>query len=156
MAGKIKRLSTIKQLLILHRDGASKRYIDRQLKMSKNTVKEFLHKLITIGGNVDVLLKLDDPVLARQFHCGNPAYCDDRHQKLMEQMVEYIPVLKNRKCAIRQLLWEEYKLSTTTHYSYSQFCYHLLQHIRAKKPSMVLNHSAADKLMIDFSGQKMQ
>ncbi len=140
----------------MHRDGASKRNIARQLKMSKNTVKDYLHKLMTIGGKVDELLKLDDPVLERQFHGGNPAYSDDRHQKLMEQMDYYSQELNGSKGVTRQLLWEEYKASTTPHYSYSQFCYHLLQHIRAKKPSMVLNHSAADKLMIDFSGQKMQ
>ncbi len=81
----------------MHRDGASKRNIARPLKMSKNTVKDYLHKLMTIGGKVDELLKLDDPVLERQFHGGNPAYSDDRHQKLMEQMDYYSQELNGSK-----------------------------------------------------------
>ena len=45
MAGKPKRMSQIKQLLQLHEQGKSKKFIARSLGMSKNTVKVYLSKL---------------------------------------------------------------------------------------------------------------
>lgn len=45
MAGKIKPMSQIKQLLILHEQGNGKKAIARILGISKNTVKSYLSKL---------------------------------------------------------------------------------------------------------------
>jgi predicted transcriptional regulator len=45
MAGKIKTMSQIKQLLIMHKQGWSKKSIAKALGMSKNTVKSYLLKL---------------------------------------------------------------------------------------------------------------
>ena len=39
--------------------------------------------------------------------------------------------------------------------SHSQFCYHLSQQLIARKPSMVLQHQAGEKLFIDFAGKKL-
>ena len=44
MAGKPKRMSQIKQLLQLYRQGKKKKEIARILAMSKNTVKAYLEK----------------------------------------------------------------------------------------------------------------
>src|SRR5690606_32160482 len=35
----------------------------------------------------------------------------------------------------------------------AQFCYHIKQHLRSGKPSMVLHHSSGDKLYVDFAGK---
>ena len=154
MAGKIKVMSTIKQLLLLNRDGYGIKYISRHTGMSKNTVKSYLHKVGTLQCCVDDLLKLDDPILESRFHVGNPSYSDDRHEVLLERMPYFIAELK-KKGVTRHLLWEEYASHKGSHYSYSQFCYHLQQYSRSKQATMVLHHEAADKLMIDFSGKKM-
>jgi len=154
MAGKIMRMSTIKQLLLLHRDGHGIKYISRHTGMSRNTVKSYLLKLGLLKCSVEELLKLDDPVLEARFHGGNPSYSDDRHEVLMERMPYFMAELK-KKGVTRHLLWEEYSAHKGAHYSYSQFCYHLQQYSRSKRATMVLHHEAGDKLMIDFSGKKM-
>jgi transposase len=155
MAGKIMRMSTIKQLLSLHCNGYGIKYISRHLTMSRNTVRSYLNKFKTLQCSVDELLKLDDPVLEARFHSGSPAYSDIRHEELMSQIAYIMGELK-KPGVTRQLLWEEYKVGRELHYCYSQFCYHLDQHAASRHPTMVLHHDPADKLMIDFSGKKMQ
>jgi len=58
MAGKIKRMSQIKQLLRLHKQGESKKAIARTLGMSKNTVKTYLYKIEGGKFDIDELLKI--------------------------------------------------------------------------------------------------
>jgi transposase len=52
-------------------------------------------------------------------------------------------------------LWDEYIFSNPEGYSRSQFCYHLQQHLYAKKSSMVLTHMPGECLYVDFAGKKM-
>ncbi len=74
MAGKAKSVSQIKQLIQLHQNGKSIKFIARSLGISKNTVKAYLQKVASSEVDVQVLLKLDDPILEGEFHAGNPAY----------------------------------------------------------------------------------
>jgi len=154
MAGKITLMSTVKQVLLKHQKGDSIRSIARHLSISRNTVKSYLAKVDTLGIGIDALLALDDMQLESRFHVGNPAYSDLRHETLMDRMDYFCSELKH-KGVTRHLLWEEYSKEHDMHYGYSQFCYHLDQNLMARKPTMVLNHHAAEKLMIDFSGHKM-
>ncbi len=83
MAGKIKTMSQIKQLLIMHKQGHGKKTIAKALGMSKNTVKSYLLKLELLINSKDSndtlegLTSLDPPVLEAKLHAGNPAYKDD-------------------------------------------------------------------------------
>lgn len=154
MAGKPKRMSQIKQLLQLHKQGKGKKEIARLLGISKNTVKAYLEKLLLLKLNVDELLSLDDPVLETKFHAGNPAYPDDRFEQLKPRLDYYIKEL-TRKGVTRKLLWEEYRQDHLKGYGHTQFCYHLSQHQYASKPSMVLQHKPGEKLYIDFTGKTM-
>ncbi len=74
MAGKIKLMSNIKQLLQLHKQGRGIKYIVRALGISRNTVKTYLAKFKELDIEIDVLLAIDDPLLEKKFHAGNPAY----------------------------------------------------------------------------------
>ena len=154
MAGKPKPMSQIKQLLQLHELGKSKKFIARSLGISKNTVKAYLAKLAASPLNLESLLTLEDPVLEGKFHAGNPAYKDDRFDHFKANLDYFVKEL-GRVGVTKQLLWEEYKSDYPGGYSHSQFCHHLLQHLIARKPSMVLQHKAGEKLFIDFAGKKL-
>ena len=154
MAGKPKRMSQIKQLLKFHKQGKGKKEIARILCISKNTVKAYLEKLTLSKLGIDHLLSLEDPVLETKFHPGNPAYSDERFEELKLRLDYFLKELK-RKGVTRKLLWEEYRSEFPQGYGLTQFCYHLSQHITASKPSMVLQHKAAEKLFIDFAGKKL-
>lgn len=154
MAGKPKRMSQIKQLLQLHKQGKGKREIARILGISKNTVKTYLEKLNLLKLSIDKLLMLDDIELESKFHPGNPAYSDDRFNRLKTKLDYYTKELQ-RNGVTRKLLWEEYRHDFSKGYGLTQFCYHLSQHLTAGNPSMVLQHKAGEKLYIDFAGKKL-
>ncbi|MGC9472036.1 MAG: LuxR C-terminal-related transcriptional regulator [Bacteroidales bacterium] len=61
MAGKIKPVSQIKQLLRLYIQGNGKKSIARTLEISRNTVKSYLEKLPVIGMDLENLFALEYP-----------------------------------------------------------------------------------------------
>jgi len=161
MAGKPKSMSMVKQLLILHQQGKGRKTIARLLGISKNTVKAYQEKLSAILNankaqkwTINELIKLPEPELEAKFHPGNPAYKDHRFDRLKPHLDYYLNEL-TRVGVGRKLLWEEYRQQDPDGYSYSQFCFHLHQHLIASKPSMVLQHKPAEKLFIDFAGKKL-
>ena len=107
MAGILKRMSQIKQLLQMHRQGMGRKQIAKTLGISKTTVKSYLDKLTTGGMDVAVLLAMDDQTLERQFHAGNPSYKDARYLYLESRLEHYISEL-SRKGVTKYLLWQEY------------------------------------------------
>lgn len=154
MAGKPKSMSTIKQLLRLHKKGMNKKTIARSLNISKNTVKTYLEKLEQSKMDINSLLALEDPILEAKFHPGTPAYKDNRYEHFKDNVKYFLKELK-RKGVTQQLLWEEYIADYPEGYSRSQFCFHLSQHLKASKPSLVLQHQPGEKLYVDFAGRKL-
>ncbi len=152
MSGKTKLMSQIKQVLMLHQQGNGKKTIARSLNVSKNTIRAYLNKIESAGWKINDLLALEDPVLEAMFHAGNPAYSEDRFQRLKDKLEYYCEELK-RPHVTKNLLWKEYRQEQSEGYGHSQFQFHLLQHLRAKNPTMVLEHKPADKLFIDFAGK---
>ena len=154
MAGTPKSMSQIKQLLQLHQQGKSIKFIARTLGMSKNTVKTYLDKASSSELGVQGLLKLDDPILEGEFHARNPAYKDERYVHFIDNL-DYFAKELQRKGVTRMLLWQEYRQEYPQGYGHSQFSFHLTQQLLASKPSMVLEHLAGEKLFIDFAGAKL-
>lgn len=154
MAGKPKRMSQIKQLLKLRKQGKGNKAIARELGISKNTVKAYLEKLALSKLSINYLLSLEDPVLEAKFHPGSPAYADERFEGLKSRLGYFTKEL-GRNGVTRKLLWEEYRQDFPQGYGLTQFCHHLSQHLVASKPSMVLQHKAGEKLYIDFAGKKL-
>jgi transposase len=154
MAGKPRPMSQIKQLLLLHHQGQSRKFIARSLNISKNTVKSYLDKARDLGTPIEKLLDVDDPLLDLKFHAGNPAYKDNKRFDHLKDNLDYLTQELERPGVTKRLLWEEYRLTHPNGYGYTQYCHHLNQHQRAKKPSMVLSHKPGEKLYIDFAGKK--
>jgi len=155
MAGIIKRMSQIKQLLQMHRQGMGLKQIAKALGISKTTVKSYLNKVESGKLEVDILLTMDEPLLESQFHAGNPAYKDSRYLYL-EQRLNYYASELSRKGVTKYLLWQEYRGECTGGgYSYTQFCYHLNQLLVARMPTAVLVHQPGEKLYVDFAGDSL-
>lgn len=155
MAGKTTRMSKIKQVLQLHREGISNRGIARELGLYKETVNEYVRKVKDNGFDIDSLLKLEDPVLEKKFSPGTPAYTEKRFDILKEKL-SYFEKELERPHVTRHLLWQEYKSAHPDGYGYSQFCYHLSQLSRARHPSAILEHAPGEKLQVDFAGDTLQ
>ncbi|WP_028071698.1 IS21 family transposase, partial [Sphingobacterium thalpophilum] len=148
-------MSQIKQLIRLKQQGYAIKAIARCLSLSKNTVKTYLFKIGQAKLNMNELLELEDPILDGLLNAGNPAYRDARFEDFKERL-SYFQQELGRPGVTRKLLWEEYKQSVSDGYELSQFCFHLGQYLKVqKRSSMVMEHTPADKLYIDFSGKKL-
>lgn len=154
MSAKTKRMGTIKQLLQMHGQGFKYKVIARSLKMSKNTVKSYLRKIELSDVDIKSLLELDDPALEMWFHAGTAAYPDKRFEDFKERL-DYLVKELGKRHMTKRLLWEEYRSDYPNGYMYSQFCFHLSQHLSARNPSMVLTHQPGEKLFVDFAGDKI-
>lgn len=149
-------MSQIKQLLRLREQGCATKKMARILGVSKNTVKDYLNKATVLPYTTSQLLDMEDEALEHQFHAGNPAYRDERFEDFKNRLDYFSKELK-RTGVNKRLLWEEYRQQNPPGggYGYSQFCYHLSQHLKATRPSMVLDHQPGEKLFIDFAGKTL-
>jgi len=158
MAGKVKSMSQIKQLLQMHKQGIGRKQIARVLGISKTTVKSYLDKVEGSKLDIDRLLAMEDPALESQFHAGNPSYKDPRYIYLESRLLHYVKEL-SRKGVTKYLLWQEYRQECVGKhnggYAYTQFCYHLGQLMVARMPSAVLVHEPGEKLYVDYAGDPL-
>ena len=90
MAGTVKDMSLIKQVIQLKQLGESNRGIARKLPINKETVNGYMQTIKANGWKMDDLLAVDDPELERMFHAGSPAYTDKR----MEEFLRLLPYFR--------------------------------------------------------------
>ena len=159
MAGKIKDMSLIKQVLQLKQLGESNRGISRKLPIDKETVNGYIKTLTRNGWKIEYLLAKEDPELERMFHVGSPAYSDSRMTDFLTKLSYFKEQLTNAKLHVtRQLLYEEYIKGFPRGYGKSQFYFHLKQNLVAQKDCTAVlaeTYNPGEKLMVDFAGDKL-
>lgn len=156
MAAKTKPMSQIKQLLQLHEQKQSIRFIARSLSLSRNTVKNYLLKAADFPLSIADLLELSDPALEAMFHAGSPAYKEDKKRyDYFKARIDYFFQELKKPGVTRHLLWQEYQSTQPGGFSYTQFCFHLNQQSKASSPSMILTHIAGEKVFVDFAGKRL-
>ena len=159
MAGTVKEMSLIKQVLQLKQRGESNRGIARQLPINKDTVNGYMQTIEANGWKMEDLLQMDDPVLEGMFHAGSPAYTDERMKEFFRLLPYFREQLTNRKLHVtRQLLYDEYRKTHPDGYCKSQFYEHLKQNLVAQKDIttvLAMTYKPGEKLMVDFAGDKM-
>ena len=159
MAGIVKQMSIIKQVLLLKQRGESNRGIARKLPINKETVNGYMQTVKANGWRIDDLLEVDDPELERMFHAGSPAYTDERMAEFLRLLPYFREQLEDRRSHVtRQLLWEEYRQTHPDGYGKSQFYEHLKQNLVAQKDIatvLAASYKPGEKLMVDFAGDKL-
>ena len=159
MAGTVKEMSLIKQVLQLKQRGESNRGIARQLPINKDTVNGYMQTIEANGWQIEDLLQTDDPVLEGMFHAGSPAYTDERMKEFLRLLPYFREQLTNRKLHVtRQLLYDEYRKTHPDGYGKSQFYEHLKQNLVAQKDIttvLSMTYKPGEKLMVDFAGDKL-
>lgn len=156
MAARSIEMSKLKELIRLHKERVSNRKIGRMLGMDKKTVGKYVGLVDKDPLGLDGLLKLDDPVLEHRYTGGNDAYSEKRFQDLSGRL-EYITKELGRTGVTLYLLWEEYRRDFPDGYSYTQFCFHVGQHMKAHHLSFVMkeSHEGGKEIFFDFTGQKL-
>ena len=159
MAGTVKDMSLIKQVLLLKQQGESNRGVSRKLSINKETVNNYVKTAVSNGWSYDELLAKEDPELERMFHAGSPAYSDPRMTHFLSKLPYFKEQLTNPKLHVnRQLLYEEYIKDYPQGYGKSQFYFHLKQNLVAQKDCVAVlteTYVPGQKLMVDFAGDKL-
>ena len=83
MAGKTKTMSTVKQILLHHFQGRSKKSIVRALNISKNTVRRYIQQAQGSGLSIEDLLQLDDQTL-ESILCREVRVNREHYRQLLE------------------------------------------------------------------------
>lgn len=164
MSAKNVDMSKIKQVmnLLLQTDARGKRPSNREIGritgLYKGTVNDYVRRIEADSLSIPELLALDDPVLERRLCPGSAAYSDPRFDELASRL-DYLQSEMQRRRMTLQLLYEEYLQDVKAPYSYTQFCFHYRQHVKAHAmPSMVLNEfrEGGKEVFVDFAGDKLQ
>jgi transposase len=154
MMAKQKRMDQIKTLLRNYLANGSIKATARQLKVSKNTVREYIRRAEAYSADLSVLLELDEETLSRIVHAPHGSQADKR-ASVFEQKVEYWIGELRRVGVTRELLWQEYRTTHLDGYGYSQFCEHLRRQVAQRDLTLALEHKPGEVLMVDFAGKKM-
>lgn len=157
MAYKTKSMSTIKQVLLRHRNGESNRSIAKALSISKNTVNKYVDLAKNDQLSIETLTRMDDIELDFRFNGGSPAYTDERYEDFMRRL-PYFEEQMRRKHMTLQLLWEEYREEVPDGYGISQFRFHYRQNTVSRRAVTVLKdlYVGGDKLYLDYAGDTME
>lgn len=153
MAGKTIIMSKLKQIIRLRGDGVALQQIAKAVAISRNTVKMYL-RLIEVRSLVsDQLLAIADNELGALL--ADP---DPREEERLAALSALFPHMEKelqRTGVTRWILWGEYKQRHPDGFSYSRFCDHFKQYKTSRSGSLRLEYKPADKLYIDFTGQKL-
>ena len=152
---KQKRMDQIKNLLRNYLASGSIKATSRQLKVSKNTVREYIRRAEAYCVDLAVVLELDEETFNRVFYASDCSQSGARFT-VFEQQIDYWLKELRRPGVTRELLWQEYRLDHPDGYGYSQFCEHLRRQVSYKDLTLALDHEPGEVLMVDFAGKKME
>lgn len=154
MAGKTKTMEQIRNILQQKNNGVSIRAISSSAGVSRNTVRTYLRAIEAKGLTAKAALQLDDQALAEVLFEPESSPSSEDYIVLEQKLPAYAKALKNRHVT-RWLLWEEYRQAFPRGYGYTRFCHYLNQYIGHKEVTAIFSHKPAEKLMVDFAGDKL-
>ena len=138
----LKRMDQIRAILGNYLITGKVKVTARQLKISKNTVKEYVRRAEGYSSDLSEVLALDDDALGVIIYATDSGKVDQRLQVFESQVDEWLEEL--RKVGVtRELLWQEYRLAHPEGYGYSQFCEHLRRHVHKRDLTLALEQIPA-------------
>jgi transposase len=145
-------MSKVKNILRFLSDGLSKREIADRTRSSRKTVDKYEGIFVSHPFDYHKLLQLTNKEL---FSIIAPASEQSpSHIELYGLFPSMSEQLKKRGIT-KQLLWEDYKQKYPEGVQLSQFYEHFGRYNKSVNISYVFEHKPADKLMIDFAGEKL-
>jgi len=155
MANKVKSMLQIRRILQLLEEGRSKRFISREMGISRNTVDYYQQRVKVSGLTLTQLLLLRDGELAEFIYNSRATQATNSRQAGFDSQLSYFLKELPKAGVTRQLLWQEYIISNPQGYGYTQFCDRLKQGIRLSTVVMHFEHFPGDRMEVDFAGKKL-
>lgn len=153
MAGIRLNSMEIRQIIRLKKEGLSNRKVADLLRVSRNTVNGYIQLFEARNLNYEQLLALDDASLADLF----PKSSEVEHYRfnvLAGYFTYFERELKKPGCTLLKL-WEWYIQKHPDGYRHAQFNVHFNKWRTKIDGSCKLEHKAAERLFVDFTGKKL-
>jgi transposase len=154
MANKPITMLRLRQILRYFTQGTSKKQISEITGVARNTVKRYIGRFITLKITYEDIMALTDRELECLFIEPHPSLPDVRFERL-QQLLPDIEKKMSRKGMTLIKLWQHYFATHQPAYQYTQFKRYYKFYCKRVKPDMHIEHKAADKLYIDFAGEKL-
>lgn len=155
MKHKTKRMDEIRLILQTYQSCGFYKRTAKRLRVSKNTVKEYVRRAQAIYGSVEQALLVSNEELYQALF--PPVSVDDQTREgIFNAQLEYWTKELRRVGVSRYLLWQEYRLKHPDGYGYSQFCERLRRYVKRNDLTMVLSHTPGQEMYLDFAGSTMQ
>ncbi len=153
--GKTLRMDQVTLIIKTYIATKSIKATSRRLKMSINTVRDYIRKGQTYSADLSKVLSLTSSEQLKIFYPSNQTQARERENTFAEQKDYWIKELC-RVGVTKQLLWEEYRQEYPQGYGYSQFCERLKKEIGRKDLTLSLNHNPGEVMQVDFAGKKLR
>jgi transposase len=153
MAGETISMIKLKQIFLLRHNGVSLEAIARNVQSSRNTVKKYIRLSAQKGFTFQELITKEEHELEKIF--ADPVHTSKDRYQALEELFPWMERELRRTGVTRWTLWGEYKTRFPDGYSYSHFCEYYKQWSESQDAVMHFEHEAADKLFIDFTGEKL-
>lgn len=148
-------MQIVRTIIQLLQKGFSQRRIARELRLSRNTVKQYALRFASSNCSLDQLQQLDDAALSSIVYAEAKQLQPDARRDDFVSRTDYFLAELTRTGVTRLLLWEEYKMEYPEGYEYSKFCELLNQAKVVQSATMHFEHKPAEMLMVDFAGDSM-
>lgn len=143
----------LRQVIRLKKDGVSNRKIAENLKISRNTINEYVRIFESFELDYSELLELDDKSIYDLF--PNESEIEAHRFNELSSFFSYFEQeLKKPGCTL-QVLWRNYIDRHPNGYKSSQFNYHFNKWRDKKQTSCKLEHKSGECLFVDYTGKKL-
>ena len=154
------RMHQIRRIIELHEQGRSIRETERLTGLSRNTIREYLRRILMSGLTFAQLLSLEDQLLipivqVEAIEKNRSGRTIDERYGVFESQLEYYGTELRKRGVTKYLLWKEYRADHPQGYGYSQFCEHLSRYLKRDQAVMHFTHQAGEQLQVDFAGDKL-
>jgi len=128
------------------------RKIAQALSISKSAVNLYIAEFRACGLSYQDISNLTDSKLSELF--SNRKRGCQKYKKLEGRFPYFARELKRKGVTLKRL-WEEYIADNPGDYSYPRLTWHYRVWRQADKATMHMEHKAADKMFVDFSGETL-
>ena len=155
MANKSIGMTQVRRIIQLKAEGHSKLKISAALHLHRATLDTYLSRIEASGKSYPELLLLTDDQLVNLAYTSSALVQVDKRIEALQKQFGYYRKELTRPGVTRRTLWEEYRVTCTEGYSYTQFCEHFARYIKHTNATMHLTHRAGDYLQVDFAGKQL-
>lgn len=153
--GKLKRMDQVKDIIKIYVATKSLKETARKIRVSKNTVREYVRQGQLFQGGLSELLKLPDEEFLSIFTDSKDKNVNEREALFLTKVDDWIGELR-RVGVTKQLLWQEYRLEHPAGFGYSRFCELLRHQIGQRDLTLAMTHIPGEVMQVDFAGKKLR